>query len=1019
MGFTVKFRIFGPLEVWAGGTRLRLRGPRQERALAAMLLDADRAVTIDQLVEAVWDDPPPTAHRQIRDLIPALRRLLATSGGQQEIISTHRLGYMLGLDAAELDARVFEQLVAAARARAASEPAAAVEQMRAALSMGRGPTLAGITSRVLEPAIARWEERRLAVYEEVLALELRLGRHAAVIGELSALVAERALRERPVQLLMLALYRTGRSSEALEVYDRLRRRLAGDVGIDPGAELRELHRAILRGSVDEAPPVPTSTPPAPRTVPAQLPMDVRGFTGRGPELARLDALLFDAPAPATAVVIAAMSGTAGVGKTALAVHWGHLVRDRFPDGQLYVNLRGYDRDLPLKADDALALFLSALGVPGPDIPLELDARAAQFRTEVAGRRMLIVLDNASAVEQVRPLLPGSPSCAVVVTSRDSLSGLVAVHGAERLDLDLLSQREAVALLRRLIGSRVEVEPDAAAVLAVQCARLPLALRVAAEHVVAHPDVSLADLVAELADRRRRLDLLDAGEDPRASVTAVFSWSVRKLPPPAARMFRLLGLHPAADFDIHAAAALAEVGVDEAGHTMDKLVRAHLVHVVGGRYGMHDLLRAYAVGLVEDADAGGDGRDAREALGRLFDYYVAAAAAAMDVLHPVETARRVRPSLPTIPLPDLSEPDAARDWLDVERQGLTAVAAHTAGHGWLAHTVQLAATLYEYLIGGHCVEALAIHGRARDAAREAGDPAGEADALLGLGIAHSQLGRHAAATTFFEQAIPLFEAAGEAVGRARAVGNVGVINLRLGSYDRAIDYFGQALTLHRQAGNRNGQAAILNNLGMLEEMLGRYASAADYLDRARALFRELGNRVGEAEALNNLGMVKRELGEYAAAMAHHEAALPLFKEVGNRLGEAWTHDNLGRLYLRRGRPEPAAAQHRQALALFRGMGHPDCEAWALNGLGEAARAVGDTAEAAACHSAALTLARETGGRDQEARAHAGLGMVRQLLGEVAAARHHYERALDLFTELKLPSADEVRARLVECARSAAP
>ncbi|MPZ29228.1 MAG: AfsR family transcriptional regulator, partial [Micromonosporaceae bacterium] len=294
------------------------------------------------------------------------------------------------------------------------------------------------------------------------------------------------------------------------------------------------------------------------------------------------------------------------GKTALAVHWAHRVRDRFPDGQLYVNLRGYDPDQPVAPADALARFLTGLGVAGPDVPLELEDRAARYRSEVAGRRMLVVLDNAATVEQVRPLLPGTGKCLVAVTSRDSLAGLVAVDGAHRLDLDLLPPRDAVALLRRLVGERVDAEPEAALTLVDQCARLPLALRVAAELAASRPAVPLAELVAELSDRQRRLELLDAGGDPHAAVRVVFSWSIRRLSPETARTFRLLGLHPGPDFDPYAAAALADTTLEQAGRELEQLVRAHLIHTTApARYAMHDLLRIYAIQLVTEEDSDTD------------------------------------------------------------------------------------------------------------------------------------------------------------------------------------------------------------------------------------------------------------------------------------------------------------------------------------------------------------------------------------------------------------------------------
>jgi tetratricopeptide (TPR) repeat protein/transcriptional regulator with XRE-family HTH domain len=729
-------------------------------------------------------------------------------------------------------------------------------------------------------------------------------------------------------------------------------------------------------------------------VPAQLPADVAGFTGRGAELARLDTLL-TATAGAggsTAVVISAVSGTAGVGKTALAIHWAHRVADRFPDGQLYVNLRGYDPDQPMNPADALARFLAALGVAGPDIPLDADERAACYRTQVAGRRMLIVLDNAATVEQVRPLLPGTAACAVVVTSRDSLAGLVAVNGAHRLDLDLLALADAIALLRQLIGARVEAEPDAVAALAALCGRLPLALR----------------LAAELAHQQRRLELLEAGDDPRAAVRSVFSWSVRNLPPEAARTFTLLGLHPGLDLDAYAAAALTDTTLAQARKTLDQLARAHLIHpTTGGRYGMHDLLRAYAARLAAEQDSTGRGR---APLGRLFDYYLAAAAAAMNRLHPAEGRHRPRIPPPATPAPALADPDTARKWLDIELPSLVAVATHTATNGWPAHTVGLSATLYRYLNNGHSIDALAIYGHARDAARQAGDRAGEAQALVGLGLVHLRQGRHEQASEHLQRALTLFGEAGDPIGQARALNCLGLGERRLCRYGPAAEHHRHALALFRQAGDPVGEAGSLINLGNVERRLGHYGPAAEHHRQALALFRQAGDQAGEAIALANLGDDEMRLGRYRLAAEHLEHALALVEQLGNRDGEAWALSLLGTIQTSLGRPEQATQRHQRALAIFRDIGDHNGEACALNGLGEAARTAGHSTEAIAHHTAALGTAADFGARDEQARAHTGLGHAHRSLGEIDRASEHYEHALALHADLDMPDTDDLRAHL---------
>ena len=742
-------------------------------------------------------------------------------------------------------------------------------------------------------------------------------------------------------------------------------------------------------------------------VPHQLPADTAHFVGRAENLRQLSKLVDTATEDGSTVVISAVSGTAGVGKTALALRWAHRVRTGFSDGQLYVNLRGYDPDQPLSAADALARFLRALGVAGADIPLEVDERAALYRSLLDGRRMLVVLDNASAVEQVRPLLPGAASCVVVVTSRDSLAGLVARHGAARLNLDLLPPEDAVALLGALIGERVAAEPNAAAVLARQCAWLPLALRVAAELAATHPTTPLATLVGELANEQRRLELLDAGGDPRTAIRAVFSWSYHHLPPEVGRVFRLLGLHPGPDLDPYAAAALTHTSMEQAQHLLDLLSRAHLIGRTGpSRYSMHDLLRAYATYLagIEDSDA-----ERRAALTRLFDHYLATAAAAMDTLYPAEKHRR--PSVPPTgtPAPPVAAPAAARAWLDTERITLMAVCAHTASRGWPRHTTRLSTTLFRYLAAGsYYPDALAVQNHALDAARHLGDRSVEADALSDLGIIYVFQGRPTQAADHFQQAITLFRKIGDQVGEVRALGNLGTVYWQQDRYEQAAEHYEQALTLFREIGHQDGEARALGNLGGVYWRQGYYPQAAEHHQQALTLFREIGDRAGEANALDNLGLVSQSEGRYPQAAEHHQQALTLFREIGDRAGEARALGNLGTVYQRQGRCEQAVDHRQQALALFREMGDRAGEAETLNGLGETLHAIGQLSEARIHHTIALTLATEIGNRYEQARAHDGLA--HQASGDPHRARQHWREAFTLYADLGVPDADEVRAQL---------
>jgi tetratricopeptide (TPR) repeat protein len=582
--------------------------------------------------------------------------------------------------------------------------------------------------------------------------------------------------------------------------------------------------------------------------------------------------------------------------------------------------------------------------------------------------MLIVLDNARSGEQVRPLLSGTSSTVVLVTSRDSLAGLVALHGAHRLDLDLLPPADAVGLLHRLIGRRADAEPAATAVLAEQCARLPLALRVAAELANVRAAQPVTDLVAELADKQQRLECLDAGGDVHSTVHAVFSWSYQHLPVDAASAFRLLGQHPGADLDAYATAALAGTSLREARRLLATLVRAHLVQPVGAhRYALHDLLGAYSAGLTAAVD-GEPGQQA--ALTGLFDYYLGTAAAAMDAVHPTGRHRRPRtaPATPTLPMAD---PDAALAWLDTERTNLVSMTALAARHGWSRRANDLGRTLYRYLdAGGHHRDALTIHGHAYAAADRAGDPTGQAHASAGLGLVHFRLGR----------------------------------------YDAAAETLGRALQLYGGIGDRAGEAHALINLGILRWREGQYAAAADHLLPARVAYRELGDRVGEARTLNNLGLVYAQEGRHALAIDHHQQALVLFQETGDRSGEAHVLANLGSVSLREGRHDLAAEHYRQALARFLDIGDRRGEADALNGLGESLGAADRSAEARGRHETALTVAVETGDRYEEARAHTGLGRIEHATGQLGSARRHWQHALRLYTDLGVPDAADLRTRL---------
>jgi tetratricopeptide (TPR) repeat protein len=745
-------------------------------------------------------------------------------------------------------------------------------------------------------------------------------------------------------------------------------------------------------------------------VPRELPGVIGHFTGRARELEALTRMLDRMGDSMTgAMVISAIGGTAGVGKTALAVRWAHQVSGRFPDGQLYVNLRGYDPGQPMPAADALAGFLRSLGVPGPDVPPEQEQRAARYRSLLADKQMLIVLDNAGSADQVRPLLPGTPACIVLVTSRDALAGLVARDGATRLDLDVLSLAEAVALLRTLIGARVDAEPDAAAELADQCCRLPLALRVAAELAATRKDMPLAALTAELANLGTRLDMLEAGEDPSTQVRTVFSWSYRHLDADTARIFRLLGLHPGPHAEPYATAALVGATVPQARRALDVLARAHLVQPAGpGRYGLHDLLRGYARELTAAADTS---QEQHAALTRLFDHYLHTAATAMDTLVPAERHRRPRIPAPTTPVPPLADPTAAREWLDGERAALVAVVAYTAAHDWPGHATRMAAILASYLLnGGHLPEASTIFSHALGAARRTGDRAAEATALNRIGGIDWQQSRYQQASDHNRQALALFREAGDRAGMARALSEMGLAETQLGRYEQAIRYHQEAVAIHHDIGDRFGEARALGNLGIAPLLQGRYQEAAGYYRQSLDLSREIGDRPCIAYALARLGSVDLRLGRHEDAAGYLQQALAVFRDIPSKGGEAETLVKLGEVYQALGRYEQAAGTFEQVLAISYEIGDPVLEAVALNGLGDVLFQAGDADKARERHAAALELVSKADAPREQARAHSGLARAYEASGDPVQARSHWQEALTRYTAIGAPEASQIRARL---------
>ncbi len=706
--------------------------------------------------------------------------------------------------------------------------------------------------------------------------------------------------------------------------------------------------------------------------PRHLPSQVANFVGRCHELAGLSRVLGQAEGtPAIAVI----SGPPGVGKTALALRWAHEAGGhQFSDGQLYVDLHGYGPEQPVSAADALASLLRALGVAGLNIPEGTAERAAAYRGLLAAKQVLVVLDNASDSAQVRPLLPGSGRCAVLVTSRDPLAGLVAREGASRLELDVLPDRQAVDLLRRLIGSRVDEDLLAAAMLARYCSRLPLALRVAAELAIAQPLLPLAALAGQLADLRHRVCLLDAGGDKQTAVQSVLSWSYRQLGGEAARAFRLLGQHPGLDFDAYAAAALAGTTIDDARQILHRLNRVYLIRSSEpGRYNMHDLLRAYA----REFAAGDQHRnrpktadqEAQDALGRLFAYYLHTAANAVDTLFAAHGFRRTSVHWEG-DSPSVTAEASARAWLETELQNLVA-AAQAAQDGWPSQACRLASAIYPYL---------------------------------------ERTGRVSEAITVEDCALRAAWRTKDKFAQATALGNLGHVFLMQGRYQRAAGHLRQSAAIFRQTGDQAGEATAVGALAVIHRRQGRYQQSAAQQTRALALARQLGDQWAEALALMRLGVVDRLQGRYEQALRHTQEALNVSRQIGDPLSEAEALTRLAVVELHLHRHQEAAAGHQLAIALFRRGGDPAGEAEASDGLGEVCLASGQHKQALFHHAQALRLAEETGDLNEQARAHHGLARAHQAAKAHAHAQSHLEQAITLFALLGAPEARQIQIQL---------
>ncbi|MFY1691184.1 AfsR/SARP family transcriptional regulator [Plantactinospora sp. WMMB782] len=926
----MRFDLLGPLVVRRAGRPVPLGSVKQRLLLAALLMRPNEVVGTDELAAVLWvDESPPSAAANLRTYVRGLRRSLG-GGESWPGISAAAGGYRLRVEPDERDLDRFDAAAARGRdALAAGDAVRAEGELSTAVAMWRGAALSDLPAPpLLARRVRQLEERRMVAEEDLAEAMLALGSSAEVVQRLRALVDRHPLRQRAWGQLMLGLYRIGDVAAALDAFRQAREVLAEQTGLDPAPQLTRLHDDILHhrphlaagsatGPSRSVPGVAPRDPLSGR--PEQLPLAVSGFVGRGAELASLDALLDTAARGPTTVAISALSGMAGVGKTALTLHWAHRVAGHFPDGQLYANLRGYDDADLVSPADALLGFLEALGVPHDRIPASVAARTGLYRGLLASRRMLVILDNARDSAQVRPLLPGAGSCVVVVTSRDQLGGLVAAECAVPLTLDVLTPDESMSLLASRLGAnRLGAEPAAAAGIIAATGRLPLALSMVAARIATHPSFPLDAFAAELHGAEARLDALANGDARR-----VFSWSYLALRGDSARLFRLLGLHPGPDLTADAAAALAGVPVPAVVPALRELTRLHLLtEHVPGRYAFHDLLRGYAAELADSSEHADEQVATRH---RLYDHYLHNAYPAALLLQPQWAPIDPVPRLPTYAGRPATAHDGALAWFAAEQHVLFRLVGQAAETGFEAYAWQLAWTLNTFLAPrGLWQEQLATQQVGLVAAEKIDDVAGQAATNRLLARAFTRLGQYDTAEYRLRCALELHERLGDPTGQAQTLHNYCELCYLCGRLDEALTHGREALRLYRLAGNGAGEARTLNAIGWLHASSGDYAQAIASCTEALAQQRRSGDRNGQAATLDSLGFAYDRLGEPDRAVSCYEQAVQLFRDSADRYHEAETLIRLGETREALTDLPGAAAAWRRAAQIYDELGDPAAE-----------------------------------------------------------------------------------------------
>ncbi|MEU9113848.1 BTAD domain-containing putative transcriptional regulator [Streptomyces sp. NPDC048483] len=952
----LRFTVLGPVRAWHGETPLAAGSPQQRALLAALLLRGGRTATAAELVDALWGDEPP--HAALAALRTYASRIRKALGADADALVSESGGYAIRPTDGhplDLDHDHAEQHAAdAEKAKASGDRARARELLDHALALWDGEPLAGLAGPYVETQRTRLEEWRLSLIETRLELDLELGYHADAVSELTALTAAHPLRERLRELLMLALYRSGRQAEALAVYTDTRRLLDDELAVEPRASLSELQQRILKADPELDPPATAREGRSfgePAFVrPQQLPATVSDFTGRSAFVTELSDQL--ATAEGRVMAVSALTGIGGVGKTTLAVQVAHAAHSHFPDGQLYVDLQGAGHS-PSEPEAVLGAFLRALGTPDASIPDGVEERAALYRSSLAGRRILTLLDNARDAAQVRPLLPGTEGCAALITSR---ARMIDLAGAHLVDLDVMSPDEAFTLFTRIVGEeRVNAEREASMDVVGACGFLPLAIRIAASRLAARRTWTVSVLARKLADERRRLDELRAGD---LAVTATFELGYGQLEPRQARAFRLLGLADGPDISLAAAAALLDMDIDSAEDLLESLVDTSLLESAApGRYRFHDLVRLYARSCAERDEQPAQGGEA--ALSRLLDFYLATAAHRYASERPGDRLidQMESPHYPGLVFTDRSE---ALSWLFSETRCLIACALQNTGQGALRRSVDLLLLTRDIAESGATNrEFEQAHLALLAAALEADDNHAAGRVHWALSPLYIQSGRLSEADEHAKLATLRGLAAGDSFSASQGLNDRGVIAGLRNRHEEAEAYMNQALIAFRENNNKQSEASALCNLARIHLGIGRVDHAVTLAEQAVALYEEVGASRRLANGKYNLGIALTLAGRLNEATQQLTEALIIFQDTRQRFWEGMTYLRLAEVELACRHFGQAANYAEQALAALRSIGGDRWRASALATLGNALSEIGHTGRAQVCRQEVLAIRKELG------------------------------------------------------------